>query len=144
MNPKLNQNAKPETQTPPKLGTTAFPQAFATYLIFVQRNIFLGSLLCKYLLSKTRTCLLSCKRNLQNPRGRTSPMLRTHKVRTSTHKWNGSWHLCSSSMLNTLKSPLILIKSRALHQQSGGKDINDQLLDTQKFEITFKDMREYF
>lgn len=60
MNPKLNQNAKHETQTPPKLSTTAFPQAFATYLIFVQRNIFLGSLLCKYLLSKTSTCLLSC------------------------------------------------------------------------------------
>lgn len=59
MNPKLNQNAKHETQTPPKL-TTAFPQAFATYLIFVQRNIFLGSLLCKYLLSKTSTCLWSC------------------------------------------------------------------------------------
>lgn len=50
---------------PPKLSTTAFPQAFATYLIFVQRNIFLGSVLCKYLLSKTRTCLLSCSISYQ-------------------------------------------------------------------------------
>lgn len=59
---EANKNVKHEIQTipPSSTGTTAFPQVFATYLIFVQRNIFLGRVLCKYLLSKTRTCLLSC------------------------------------------------------------------------------------
>lgn len=47
-------------QPPAFHGTTAFPQVLATYLILGHWNIFLGSALGKYLLSKTRTCLLSC------------------------------------------------------------------------------------
>lgn len=110
MNPKLNQNAKHETQTPPKLSTTAFPQAFATYLIFVQRNIFLGLLLCKYLLSKTSTCLLSCSISYRIFVEGLLRCSRCTKYCTYIHSIRNDQDSCAVYQCQLLKSPIIIIK----------------------------------
>lgn len=102
------------TQSPKFHGTTAFPQVLATYLIFVQWNIFLGSVLCKYLLSKTRTCVLSfsaCYRILREGLFRCCKHTEYHRTYTlpiSIHRFN---RMKFSLMLNILYSTIVFLNN---------------------------------